>query len=65
MRIMIHGDEEGDGEEMVAIRMVVVGTPAIVSRKIRFNQTMPSLVLDLESCSMCCCLALVETLLDQ
>ena len=52
MWIMIHGDEEGDGEEMVAIRMVVVGTPAIVSRKIRFNQTMPSLVLDLESSSM-------------
>ena len=62
---MDHGDEEGDGEEMVVIRMVVVRTPAIVSRKILFNQTMPTLVLDLESCSMCCYLALVERLLDQ
>ena len=29
----------------------------------RLNQTMPSLVLELESSSMCCYLALVETLL--
>ena len=60
-----HADEEGDGEEMVVIRMVVVRTPAIVSRNLHFNQTMPTLVLDLESCSMCCYLTLVETLLDQ
>ena len=40
-------------------------TPAIVSRIINFNQTMPFLVLDLESFSMCCYLTLVERLLDQ
>ena len=34
-----------------------IRTPSIVFRIINFNQTMPSLVLDLESSSMCCCLA--------
>ena len=40
-------------------------TPSIVPRKSHFNQTMPTLVLDLERSSMCCNLRLVEWLLGQ
>ena len=42
-----------------------IRTPSIVFRIINFNQTMPTLVLDLESSSVCCYLALCERLLDQ
>ena len=39
-------------------QVYIIRTPAIVSRMIHFNQTMPTIVL-------CCYLALVERLLDQ
>ena len=48
----------------VSIIVVISRTPAIVCRISHFNQTMPTLALDLESSSMCCYLALVERLRD-
>ena len=40
-------------------------TNSFQKKLIKPNVTMPTLVLDLESSSMCCYLALVERLIDQ
>ena len=49
----------------VSIIVVISRTPAIVCRISHFKQARATLVLDLESSSLCCYLALVERLLDQ
>ena len=57
--VTVSGDDEIENVE------VFIGDKETISRKSHFNQTMPSLELDLESSSMCCNLPLVEWLFGQ